>query len=186
MMRRVALVCLALGGLGATAHAQSAQKFSVQGSGALVFPTASETDFSNNTRLGWEAQLRYTFSRFSLGAGYQQATVYKLDTGTFSGAVSVGFVEPRYVVAANNRLALYLAGRLGASKLLCDPKQDCAEQSLQLAVGGGGGVLVKLGGRVSIDLGSQYFATKYNNAETVGGTTSAGYVLARLGLSVGL
>lgn len=186
MMRRVALVCLALGGLSGTANGQSQQRWGIQGSGALVFPTTAETDFQNNTRLGWEIQLRYTFSRFSLGAGYQRATVYKLDTGTFSGSVSVGFLEPRYVVTAKDRLALYVAGRLGASKLLCDPKDDCAEQSLQLAVGGGGGVLVKLGNRVSVDLGSQYFATRYTNAPEVGGTTSAGYVLARLGLSVGL
>jgi hypothetical protein len=186
MMRRVGLIGVACAALSGTAAAQSMQKFSIQGSGAVVFPTAAETDFQNNTRLGWEVQLRYTFSRFSLGGGYQRATVYKLDTGTFTGAVSVGFLEPRYVVAAGSRLAAYLAGRLGASKLLCDPKEDCADQSLQLAVGGGGGVLVKLGSRVAVDLGSQYFATRYNNDPAVGGTTSAGYVLARLGLSVGL
>ena len=49
---------------------------------------------------------------------------------------------------------------------------------------GGGGVLVRLGSRVALDLGSQYFTTQY---DIVGGASrTAGYVLARLGLSVGL
>ena len=185
MMRRVWLIGVACAALSGVAAGQSAQKFSIQGSGAVVFPTSTDTaSFQKNTKLGWEAQLRYTFSRFSVGAGYQRAVVLKGKDGNTTGAVSVGFVEPRYVITANSRLALYLAGRLGIGKLLCDPREDCAEQSLQPAFGGGGGLLVKLGSRVSMDIGSQYFATRYN---TVGNTTtSAGYVLARLGLSVGL
>jgi hypothetical protein len=172
--------------LAGTAQAQSQQRLSIQGSGALVFPTAEETAFKNTTRLGWEAQLRYTFSRFSLGAGYQQSTVYKIEGSDFSGAVSSLFVEPRYVLAAGSRLAFYLAGRVGMSQLVCSPKGDCAEQSWEAAYGGGGGLLFLLGNRVSLDLGSQYFATSYANAPSVGGKTNAGYVLARLGLSVGL
>ncbi|HEX9756009.1 MAG TPA: hypothetical protein VGA42_09900, partial [Gemmatimonadales bacterium] len=122
---------------------QSLQRLSVQGSGALVFPTAQETEFQNGTRLGWEGQLRYTFSRFSLGAGYQYSTVYKLQGTNFSGAVSLGFLEPRYVAAATSRLALYGAGRAGLGSLICDPAQDCEDQSLELVLGGGGGVLVQ-------------------------------------------
>jgi len=80
----------------------------------MVFPTTSESGFENETRLGWEAQLRYTFSRFSLGAGYQQATVYKFASGDFTGAISTIFVEPRYVFAAAQRTAFYAAGRVGA------------------------------------------------------------------------
>jgi hypothetical protein len=164
--------------------AQSQQRLSIQGSGALVFPTAKETAFNNTTRLGWEGQLRYTFSRFSLGGGYQQSTVYKAEGSDFLGAVSSIFVEPRYVVTAGSRVALYLAGRVGMSQLVCNPKGDCAEQSWEPAYGGGGGMLYLLGSRVSLDMGGQYFATRYSTA--VGSSINTGYVLARLGLSVGL
>jgi hypothetical protein len=170
--------------LAASVQAQSQQRLSIQGSGALVFPTAKETAFNNTTRLGWEGQLRYTFSRFSLGAGYQRSTVYKVEGSDFLGAVSSIFVEPRYVVTAGSKLAVYLAGRVGMSQLVCSPEEDCAEQSWEAAYGGGAGLLYLLGSRVSLDLGSQYFATRYSTA--TGGTINTGYVLARLGLSVGL
>ena len=150
-----------------------------------MFPTASESDFENSTRLGWEAQVRYTFSRFSLGGGYQRATVYQFtaDNVDFSAALSVFFAEPRYVVMAGSRAAVYVAGRLGMSQLVCNVP-DCPEEGWHFAAGGGGGVLVRLGSRVSLDLGSQYFGTSYDLANNE--TRSTGYILARLGLSIGL
>ena len=184
MYRTLLLAGVALVGMAVPSAAQSLQRWGLQGSGALVFPTAEETDFQNETRLGWEAQVRYTFSRFSLGAGYQRSTVYAFETGDFSAAVSVGFLEPRYVLLAGSFAALYLAGRIGVGQLVCDPAQDCPEQDFDLAAGGGGGVLVRLSSRVALDLGSQYFTTSYNLAD--GSTRRSGYVLARLGLSVGL
>ena len=110
-MRGQLVVALLLVGLTSSARAQSQQHWSIQGSGALVFPTAEESEFENSTRLGWEAQVRYTFSRFSLGAGYQRSTVYQFSTGDFSAAVSVVFAEPRYVVLAGSRAALSMATR---------------------------------------------------------------------------
>jgi hypothetical protein len=184
MMRRVAVALFVLVLGAGMAHAQSAQKLSVQGSGALVFPTATSSDFTTDTKLGWEAQLRYTFSRFSLGAGYQRAVVFKTSTG--SGSVSVLFAEPRYVVTAASTVAVYLAGRVGLGQLICNPEGDCAPQSAGLALGGGGGLLFKLSSRVSFDLGGQYFSTEYTNAPTVGGKTRTGFILARLGVSIGL
>ncbi|HEX9164287.1 MAG TPA: hypothetical protein VF862_00135 [Gemmatimonadales bacterium] len=183
-MIRQLIAVLALAGMPAALAAQSQQRLSIQGSGAMVFPTASESGFENDTRLGWEAQLRYTFSRFSLGAGYQQATVYKFATGDFTGAISTLFVEPRYVFAAAQRTAFYAAGRIGAGLLQCDPEQACAEQAWEPAYGGGGGLLFLLGTRVSIDLGAQFFATRYTLAS--GEKASPGYFMARLGLSIGL
>jgi hypothetical protein len=181
---RLAVVLVALVTGTTPLVAQSLQRVSVQGSGALVFPTASESDFRNTTRLGWEGQLRYTFSRFSVGAGYQWATVYRFETGDFSGAVGVVFVEPRYVLAAGSGVALYLAGRVGAGQLFCTPKADCASQSFEPTFGAGGGLLFRISRRVSADLGSQFFSTQYTLAS--GDKTRTGYVLARLGLSVGL
>lgn len=184
MMKRAIVISGILALLGSALAAQSMQRLSIQGSGALVVPTAEETAFDNTTRLGWEAQLRYTFSRFSLGAGYQRSTVYRIQGADFSGAVSSFFLEPRYVVTAGSKLALYLAGRAGMSQLVCNPEQDCAEQSWEAAYGGGAGLLYLLGARVSLDLGSQYFATRYSTA--TGGSINTGYLLARLGVSIGL
>lgn len=168
----------------ASVAAQSMQRLSLQGSGALVFPTSEESDFENDTRLGWEGQLRYTFSRFSLGAGYQRSTVYRLETQDFSGSVSVGFLEPRYVILATNWSAFYLAGRAGLGSLVCSP-DICAEQSLELALGGGGGILLLVTERIALDLGSQYFTTQFTRSVTVQ-KARTGYVLARVGLSIGL
>ncbi|MDZ4673180.1 MAG: hypothetical protein SGI84_01935 [Gemmatimonadota bacterium] len=158
--------------------AQSAQRLSVQGSGALLFGSRVEGAFEGQTRLGYEAQLRYTASRLSVGAGYQRSTVYSFQDNNveFTAALSLGFIEPRYVVAAGNRAAAYVAGRLGYGTLVCS--EECNANDGYLTYGGGGGVLIRLGGRAAIDLGGQYF--------TASDTFASGYLLLRVGLSVGL
>ena len=116
----------------------------------MGFPTAEESDFENSIRLGWEAQVRYTFSRFSLGGGDQRSTVYQFEAGDFSAAVSFSFSERRYVVLVGSRAAGYLAGRVGMSQLVCNPSEDCTGQGQHFAVGGGGGVLDPAGHAVAI------------------------------------
>lgn len=157
---------------------QSAQRLSVQGSGALLFPSQDDPAFENQTRLGYEAQLRYTASRLSVGAGYQRSTVYRLeaDGADFTAALSLAFLEPRYVAAANDRLALYVAGRLGYGTLICS--EACNANDSYLTYGGGGGVLVRVAGRTALDLGAQYFVAN--------DTFDSGYTMLRLGLSIGL
>lgn len=174
LRRSAILTALLLGGLFGPAASQSTQRLSLQGSGAALFPTTEDPNFESETRLGFEAQVRYTFSRFSIGAGYQRSTVFSSPDLTL--ALSLGFVEPRYVVAAGNTLAFYLAGRLGAGKLVCS--EACQAQDTNLSYGGGGGVLIKLSRRVSGDLGAQYFQ--------VSGDLSSGYAMLRTGLSIGL
>ncbi len=188
MMRLPVMLGVALGFLAPAAlSGQSLQRVSVQGSGALVFPTASQsvTGFDNGTRLGWSAQVRYTFSRFSLGAGYQRSTVFKLQGADFSGAVEVAFLEPRYVLAAGRTVALYGAGRAGLGSLVCSPSTDCVEQDLEVMLGGGSGVLILLGQRLALDIGAQYFSAQITQQAPTGKARS-GFVLARLGLSLGL
>lgn len=174
LRRSAILTALLFGGLFGPAASQSTQRLSLQGSGAALFPTTEDPNFESETRLGFEAQVRYTFSRFSIGAGYQRSTVFSSPDLTL--ALSLGFVEPRYVVAAGNTLAFYLAGRLGAGKLVCS--EACQAQDTNLSYGGGGGVLIKLSRRVSGDLGAQYFQ--------VSGDLSSGYAMLRTGLSIGL
>ena len=161
--------------LGQRVSAQSAQRFSLQGSGAVLFATREDpAGFQSKTRLGFEGQVRYTFSRFSLGAGYQRSTVFTSPALNLS--LSLGFIEPRLVVAAGGSLAFYLAGRAGIGKLVCS--ETCNAKKTNTAFGGGGGLLFRLGRRVSADLGAQYFQ--------MSGDLSSGYVMARAGLGLGL
>jgi opacity protein-like surface antigen len=178
MIRRTAGLVFAIAGLAAagTAHAQALQKLSVQASGAVLFATLKDPNFPSKTRVGFEGQLRYTISRFSVGVGYQRATVFAIPGTPDRFDLSQGFVEPRYVVAAGNAVALYLAGRLGIGKIVCT--EACNITGTNTTYGGGAGLLFKLNTRVSADLGGQFFQ--------MSGTLSSGYALARLGLGVGL
>jgi hypothetical protein len=178
-MSRLQRVGFALAALAATmtgaAAAQSLQRLSLQGSGAMLFATRKDPEgFQSKTRLGFEAQVRYTFSRFSLGAGYQRSTVFTSPGLNLS--LSLGFIEPRLVIAAGGSLALYVAGRAGLGKLVCS--ETCNASKTNKVYGGGAGLLLKLGRRVSGDLGGQFFQ--------MNGDLSSGYVMARAGLSVGL
>lgn len=158
--------------------AQSLQRLSVQGSGAVLFPSRDDPFVENDTRIGYEGQLRYTINRLSIGAGYQRSTVYKFsaDGVDFSAALSLGFLEPRYVVAASNAAALYVAGRLGYGSLVCS--EACNANDAYLTYGGGGGVLLRLTQRMALDLGGQYFIAN--------DTFDSGYAMVRIGLGIGL
>jgi len=158
------------------AAAQSLQRLSIQASGATLFATANDPDFESKTRLGIEGQLRYTFGRFSVGAGYQRVTVFAFQNNPLTLSLSLAFVEPRMVVAAGSGMGVYLAGRIGAGKLICSQANQCAAQETQVSYGGGAGLLFRLNSRLSADVGSQYFQAN----------SSSGYVLARVGLSIGL
>lgn len=173
-IRALAVVAAFFAGRGAPVHAQSLQRLSIQGSGAVLFATSDDPNFKSKTRLGWEAQLRYTFGRFSLGAGYQRSTVFSFQGNPLTIALSLGFIEPRYVVAARTPVAVYLAGRLGVGKLVCSSCNGGTNATL----GGGGGLLFKLSQRISADLGAQYFR--------VTGDLASGYAMLRAGLGVGL
>lgn len=159
-------------------RAQSAQRFSVQASGATLFATASDPNFESKTRLGFEGQLRYTFSRFSVGAGYQRSTVFSFKNNPLNLALSLVFVEPRYVVTTGRGVALYVAGRVGVGKLVCSQSGQCASGGTNASYGGGGGLLFRFSKRLSGDLGAQFFQ--------VSGDLSSGYAMARAGLGVGL
>ena len=171
--------CLLAGiatGIGCPAAAQSLQTLAIQASGAVLFATAKDPSFESRTRLGYEGQLRYTFSRFSLGVGYQRSTVFAFPNNPLKLDLSLGFIEPRLVLAAGHVVALYGAGRVGVGKLVCG--SQCAANRTDFTYGGGGGLLFRLNRRSSADLGMQLFQ--------VSGSLSQAFVMSRLGLSVGL
>lgn len=177
---RIVPALLVLGSIpGGALTAQSLQRLSLQGSGAVLFATRDDPDFDSRRRLGWEAQARYTFGRLSVGAGYQRSTVFGFTVGNPPPTLqlSFGFVEPRIVVAAGRWVAFYLAGRVGAGKLT-SRSPDFDVRGTSIGYGGGGGLLFRLSGRLSGDLGAQYFEVR--------GDLPSGYAMIRAGLGFGL
>lgn len=171
--------------LAAPLAAQSRELVSLQVSGELVFPTEDYGVLEKSVTLGWEAQARFTFGRFSVGAGYQRSTVFKSDAsvGDITATLSVGFVEPRYVIGVfGNVAAPYVAARIGYGGLLIRSSNDLVRSTENSFIyGGGAGVIFQVAQRVGIDVGAQYFV-----ADFTGNQGSAGYFLTRLGVSVGL
>ncbi len=180
-----ALMALGFPLLSVPVAAQSRELVSLQVSGEVVFPTEDYGVLAKSATLGWEAQARLTFGRFSVGAGYQRSTVFKSDAsvGDITATLSVGFVEPRYVIGVfGNVAAPYVAARLGYGSLLIRSASDLVSSTEDSFIYGGGlGVIFQVASRVGIDLGAQYFV-----ADFTGGQGSAGYFLTRLGVSVGL
>jgi predicted porin len=171
--------------LPASAAAQSRELVSLQLSGELVFPTQDYGGLEKGTTLGWEGQVRFTFSRFSVGVGYENSRVFESNTpaSDITANLSVGFVEPRYVLGVfGNIAAPYLAARIGYGSLLVRASDTSVNSSDgSFIIGGGGGVIFQVAKRVGIDLGAQYFVADFANS-----SGSAGYFLLRLGVSVGL
>jgi opacity protein-like surface antigen len=175
-IRSSLLLAAACSGAGLPAAAQSLQKLSVQGSGAVLFATTKDPDFVSRTRLGYEAQIRYTYSRLSVGVGYQRSTVFAFPDNALRLDLSQGFIEPRFVLVTRNVVAVYAAGRVGLGKIVCG--DQCAANQTNATFGGGGGLLFRLTRRLSADLGGQFFH--------VSGSVSQGFVMARAGLGLGL
>ena len=182
---RLAGGLMALALMSAPLAAQSRELVSLQVSGEVVFPTEDYGVLEKSATLGWEAQTRFTFGRFSVGAGYQRSTVFKSDAsvGDITATLSVGFVEPRYVLGVfGNVAAPYVAARIGYGGLLVRSPSDLVRSTDNSFIYGGGlGVIFQVASRVGIDVGAQYFV-----ADFTGGQGSAGYFLTRLGVSVGL
>src|ERR1044071_4664261 len=141
-LRTAFLIAGTCSGLWIPARAQSLQKLSVQGSGAVLFGVTRDPNYVSRTRLGYEGQLRYTISRLSVGGGYQRSTVFAFPQNPLRLDVSLGFIEPRYVFATRGRAGLYAAGRLGLGKLVCSA--GCTSYRTDVAYGGGSGVLIRL------------------------------------------
>jgi hypothetical protein len=178
MLGRVSLgVLLAVSLAGTEASAQTAQKFSLQGS----FLGVQLTGIANDELAfggGGEIQIRYNPGAFSIGVG-GQTTLHELDgnTITFKG----GFLEPRYVfLVGSDRVAPYLSARLMTleARFLVLGIEATREGS---AVSGGGGLLVRLGSRLNADLGLTFGKESYGGEATEGVT-----VVTRLGIALGL
>jgi hypothetical protein len=177
-------------------HGQSAQRFSVQGSGLFInlFGDAFE---GAEAGYGFEAQLRYTPSALSFGAGFQY-TSHGVEGIDDRATLIGGFFEPRYVFStSSSSLFPYLSGRFYLVEIRSENSAtDVRTTATGLAANGGGGVLVRLASRVNLDIGATYGYSsfsdfKFENLSTgITGesdiSNSGSNVVLRLGLTLGL
>jgi hypothetical protein len=177
-------------------HAQSAQKFSIQGSGLFIklfgdaFPGAKPG-------YGFEAQVRYTPSALSFGVGFQY-TSHEVEGVDQRATLLGGFFEPRYVFSTSSgTLFPYLSGRFYLVELKSENSNtDIRTKATGLAANGGGGVLLRLGSRVNADIGATYGYSEFRDFKfedlstgvtgTSDNNTNGSNVVLRLGLTLGL
>ncbi|MBA3259974.1 MAG: hypothetical protein H0T68_10990 [Gemmatimonadales bacterium] len=188
------LLVFALAGLlSGELEAQSAQAISLQGSG-LFNGVFGNVFIGLNDGLGAEAQVRYTPSAFSVGAGFQY-TNHELEGRSEDARLYGGFVEPRYrIYAGSNVLAPYVSARFSLLKVGFSGG-DLALSSSFIQVNGGGGLLVRLGARVNLDVGATYGYNRLGAGNLTSNSSgsslpvessSGSNIVARLGLAVGL
>ena len=175
--------------------AQSAQRLSVQGSG-LWLKLLGDNFEGTDAGYGFEAQVRYTPSAFSIGAGFQW-TSHGVDGSPDRATLVGGFVEPRYVFStASSSLFPYLSGRFYAVRFRSENSaNNTRTTSTGLAANGGGGVLVRITPRVNVDLGATFGYFKFNEftfenlgtgIEGTGEGNNGSNVVGRVGLTFGL
>jgi hypothetical protein len=195
-VRGLVLTALLAGALPIGLQGQSAQKLSIQGSGLFIklFGDAFE---GAEEGYGFEAQVRYTPSAWSFGAGFQY-TSHGVEGVDQRATLLGGFFEPRYVFStSSSSLFPYLSGRFYVVQIRSENSAtDIRTTATGLAANGGGGVLVRLGSRVNADIGATYGYSrfsdfKFENLSTgVTGTSdisnSGSNLVLRLGLTLGL
>lgn len=182
-----------LGTLCSDLAAQSAQAFSLQGS-ALVNGLFGDVFTGLQDGIGGEAQFRYTPGALSVGAGFQ-FTIHKVQGRMENARLYGGFIEPRYRIhAGSNVAAPYVSARLSVLKVGFSGG-DLSLSSTFIQLNGGGGLLVRLGSRLNLDLGATFGYNRLGNgtlsSESSGTavpveSSSGSNVIIRLGLAIGL
>jgi hypothetical protein len=173
--------------------AQSAQPISLQGS--MLFNGVFGNAFTGlQDGIGAEAQIRYTPSAFSIGAGFQY-TNHGIDNRSEDAQIYGGFVEPRYRIhAGSNIVAPYLSARFSLLKVGFSGGELSLSSSF-LQLNGGGGLLFRLNSRINLDVGATYGYNRLGDGtltdESSGGSVSVesstgSNIVARLGLAIGL
>src|SRR5690242_7775771 len=170
MRRSLLLVALTIAGLSATpaaARAQSAQRFSLQGSALYASLFGSAYDgFKGGP--GFEGQLRYTSPLgWSFGAGFQ-FTQHSVNGVSEKASLLGPFVEPRYTfeLPAYESVAPYLSARVAVLQQRLTVN-DVQGTSSGFTANGGGGLLLRLGPRVNLDVGATYGFTNFSAATIV-------------------
>ena len=191
--RRWLVLCVLGATLGGDLEAQSAQTFSLQVSG-LVNGVLKDVFVGLQSGVGAEAQFRYTPGALSLGAGFE-FTIHELKERTENARFYGGFVEPRYRIhAGSNVVAPYLSARFAVLKIDFSG-EDLSLSSTFLELNGGGGILVRVGPRVNLDvgatlgynhLGEGILTSQVGHTEVRVDGSSGSNLVAHLGLAIGL
>ena len=208
--RALVVAILAAGFLAQPAVAQSAQKWSLQGSLFSSTLIGDNPIYQNvEPGAGFEVQVRWNPSLFSLGAGFQWTThtqnlfdsepnVIDDPNTTLNGF----FVEPRYVIlVGSNTIAPYVSGRVSflrqtttAQFRTNDGPATLNATAEGINLNAGGGLMFRLGSRLNLDVGATYghssfgdFVVEVEGQELDRAGSSTGQNLAvRLGLVLGL
>ncbi|MCC6318248.1 MAG: outer membrane beta-barrel protein [Gemmatimonadaceae bacterium] len=197
---RVSLFAAALLAPG-LAHAQSAQRWSIQVSGLSV-GAQGEAYEGLSGGIGLEAQVRLTPSVWSFGAGVQSsAHDLEFDDGSKETVTLAGvFFEPRRILdVGSSTFAPYLSGRVAFLQQSIDVDVQGTSVSASASgaqLNGGGGVLFRLSPRVNLDLGATYGLINFGdvevnipgvgNTKVEGSSGSGSNFVVRLGLAIGL
>lgn len=204
---RAALTTLVVASLAAlatpasTAHAQSAQRYSVQASGIFV-GTFGEAYDGLKSGAGLEAQFRITPSAWSYGFGLQGSSHKFDDTSLGNETVTLAgiFFEPRRVIdVGSSQFAPYVSARLAFLQQSLDLDLNGTSVSASASgaqVNGGGGVLIRLSPKVNLDLGATYGLIKFSDVEVdvaglgktkiEGSSGNGSNLVLRAGLAIGL
>ncbi len=177
-------------------HAQSAQRWSLQGS-AIHVGTMGEAYEGMAGGVGAELQLRFTPGRLSIGVGVQSST-HQVDLGEFGkedATLAGGFIEPRIVFdVGSDRFAPYGSARIAfLEQALTVETIKASASGTQMNIGGG--LLMRMSPRVNFDVGVTYGSINFSDievtylgqTETVNGSSGTGKNLVlRAGVAIGL
>ncbi len=176
--------------------AQSAQRWAIQGSGIGVVPGGTAYE-GLSSGFGAEAQVRFTPSAFSVGAGFQYSSHdLEFDDGSKETVgLSGGFLEPRYVIdVRSGKLAPYLSARLAIlSQKATVEDFDLSATGFQ--INGGGGMLVRVSHRINLDFGVTFGRIHFEDVviqsggqtfEVTGSSGSGTNLVLRIGAAIGL
>lgn len=168
-----------------------AQKVSVGGS--LAYATLNGDDYAGvNAGLGFDAQARYHISKaFSIGGGFQY-TSHGIENQSADFHVTGFFADARYAFSpvSTPRVSPYLGARVAATHW--SVSASGAEGSASgTALGPVGGLLIRIGTALQLDLGLAYLSLHFGDGKLNGTTqpnssTSGSALAMRAGLLMGL
>ena len=191
MLRRLALATLVSCGsllVPSDVAGQTAQRLSLQLSGLGSAPYGGGLA-GIALGAGFEGQIRYNHSAFSIGFGFD-ATFHDVEaTPDTTVTLAGGFVEPRYVIdLGHDRVAPYISARGAVSQTKVDVG-TATGTATGFTLNGGGGILVVMGERANIDLGATLGFKDVGTADFPDGTFDLGSganLIFRLGVAFGL
>lgn len=170
---------------------QTGQLISLQGSVLGSVPFSGGLS-SVDPGIGFEAQLRWNPSAFSLGGGFEYSK-HDIENTDRTVQLTGVFVEPRYVIdTGSDNMAPYVSGRLAVSQTKFET-EGLSDTASGFTANAGGGLLFRLGPRTNLDVGATVGAKELGETTipttpepTVFDLGSGANVIFRVGLAVGL